>query len=1206
MASSRRRPRDSGGGGGQRRLFSYGLLPFCLTVALQQLAVNGQNSPLIIDSRKDDIPVSGIPLRHSPPEVAPQIETQNSQFNQPERFADDESSLATLAPAGENQAVRAPVRAQLVDRREPAGLSSLLPARSLQDVEVEDFVLMATLDGVIYANDRITGTERWALGVPDSPMIETTHHRRKNTECEEGGCESESGSEEEDYTFVVEPSKDGDIYIAHKDPRIGLQRLGITVKSLAERTPQQFEDPPLVYTAKQESSLYTIDAVSGNVLKQFSTSPDAYINKEQTCRRLGGLEIVEDEACEPRGTLSLGRVQYTVFIRSGNTGETLCTIKYSEWVPNNRDVDLQTQYTSTLDKSHIFSFHDGRVVRIDYSKDAHGQKKFTKIFPSPVARVFDVVRSSQSSTSNANLTVLAQPQYPPYYVENQLKIHEHQDRASRVYYNFTDTDSPFVMSERQYPGITSSAPKAKTRDNIASIGSAPLDQQIAGWHQLPSQNNQGYENLLTISGPAPVKEVDFASPHNVVLSGMNSHTREHDASFFSRSLFLTCFLGMFAFLAFARTLPKRYRKVLAQAVQAILAPEHSKTSEERGGLAVPVTPTDNEPQPDVSEILVDATDPHIPQSVTPKPMISRPTTPVPPSTLESRLEEFELVQRPQDEIGQEQELLVPEGVDSVLNSPDRTKAKKNKRGCRGGKGKNRKKDTQNQVPDAVNFATEVIDQDGQTLRVGEVTMDLRPDSILGEGSQAIVYAGKYQSRPVAVKRMNYSRNSIAEKEIHHLMLSDDHENVIRYHAKVASQMFVYIVLDQCDTTIDHFIDFKRNPNNKPWANQEFDPHDATRQLIAGLEHLHSLKLVHRDLKPQNVLVKFTKVLHPNAKPAKPRYLISDFGLCKKIEDVPGSMFNHTNINTNNAAGTSGWKAPELLLDARARIAAPTVGTAHSDSADSIDGTAVDPISGRRVNKLIDVFSAGCIIHYMHTAGKHPFDGQGGYSDERDLNIRKNNFNIDKFYFTDYTYELEDLILQMVKFDPEERIDTFAIRKHPYFWAANKKTNFLCEMSDYCEALKKEADEISKQASKNQSADPTLPRSRSRSSQPNLSHPFLLQLESLAGDVIGLDHNGRLQNWLSALPQDLLESMRRQRGYDGTKMLHLLRAFRNKKNHFDELPDTVKDRINVMSEGFYEFWTKNKFPSLLVNVHALLMEQGLVSDARFEKYFTELN
>lgn len=174
-----------------------------------------------------------------------------------------ESAIATLAPAA-NQAVRAPRPAQGTGKS--AGLSSLLNARSLQDWEVENFILLATVDGSIYARDRNTGAARWALEV-DRPMVETIYHRQNRSSIE-------NYRPEDDFLWIVEPSRDGEIYIFNQGRTSGLQRLRLTVKRLAEDlSPYAGEDPAVVYTAEKKTTLYTIDA--GTVRSRKCSVPEA-------------------------------------------------------------------------------------------------------------------------------------------------------------------------------------------------------------------------------------------------------------------------------------------------------------------------------------------------------------------------------------------------------------------------------------------------------------------------------------------------------------------------------------------------------------------------------------------------------------------------------------------------------------------------------------------------------------------------------------------------------------------------------------------------------------------------------------------------------------------------------------------------------------------------------------------------------------------
>lgn len=111
--------------------------------------------------------------------------------------SDDVSALATLALAGSGRAVRAPP----AQTSPSAGLAPQLHARSLQDWEVEDFVLLATVDGTIHARDRKTGAPRWALEVPSSPMVESIYHRANRTQFDDS-------QPEDDFLWIVEPSRD--------------------------------------------------------------------------------------------------------------------------------------------------------------------------------------------------------------------------------------------------------------------------------------------------------------------------------------------------------------------------------------------------------------------------------------------------------------------------------------------------------------------------------------------------------------------------------------------------------------------------------------------------------------------------------------------------------------------------------------------------------------------------------------------------------------------------------------------------------------------------------------------------------------------------------------------------------------------------------------------------------------------------------------
>lgn len=1082
----------------------------------------------------------------------PKLETIYAKHRNTHTSSNDEF-VSALAPARLDDVVEAPP----ARNGQPSALSSLPAARSLQDWEVEDFILVATIDGSLHALDRRNGKERWILGNPESPMIETIHHRQNQSN-------SQNLDSEDDFIFIVEPSLDGDLYIQHKDPSIGLQRLDMTVRSLVDRSPQRTREPPLVFVARKEASMYTIDAATGNV-KDFIDTTATYTNEDATkgsCRRLSGFEIDEQD-CEPAGVLHIGRTTHSVVIQDGITREMVCTIKYSEWTPNNGDHDLHTQYDRPFDNRRIHSFHDGHFIGLDVAGVDH-RTKFHGKLDTPVARVWDVARPVGHLTSESSLVMLSPPEDPATHQNVQWNREYARDK---VFVNRTEAGW-YAMSELRYPGITSQAKRARIQ-TVGGLETRNVDfdadsDNLVGYHDL-NVIGTGERMPLTISGPLPVSELTIPPE-----SGVGTPSSPNAASLISQTssrypagiLFLMTIVFAFVFAK-------------------VMYPDRSGAQKQgiRGLRSLMEKPLPDLPRSRSQSLDINASMVTIPgkqvvinadsaaDSLSDKSLRISTSPEDQKVTVDSpSLQHQQSSEGAQDQ-GSESEsdddLLENKSVEGT--SGPKKKTKRGKRGAR--KGKKGAKRSMN--PDSVEdlmIVPERMQKDGE-MHVGRLKIDTK--TCLGNGSSGtVVFPGQFDGREVAVKRIVRSTYSLAAKEIKHLLSSDENPHVIRYIGKEETTNFTYIALDRFTASLDQVLEHPERYPNLVCSPAGLDVKDALRQITDGVQHLHSLKLVHRDIKPQNVLVRAIKSLRPVTGQPKLQFVITDFGLCKTLDDGPNSTYAPTANHT--AAGTSGWRAPELLVNSKASIAAPSASTGNSTRSQSLssDGTTIDPPTGRRATKAIDIFSLGCVFFYIMTQGRHPFD-VGGESLGRDLNIKENRSDLSVLRLHDYSFEADDLIMQMLQHHPRDRPDTPTILLHPYFWNTDTKLDFLCELSDRFEHEKLNPD----------------------------SEPLLAALEAEAPNVIGPTND-----FLKALPKNFINEMGRQRKYTGSRMLDLLRVIRNKKNHFQDLPENVREMMmGGTAEGYFGFWGK-RFPSLLVVCHALVLEKGLVGGWRLERYF----
>lgn len=375
--------------------------------------------------------------------------------------------------------------------------------------------------------------------------------------------------------------------------------------------------------------------------------------------------------------------------------------------------------------------------------------------------------------------------------------------------------------------------------------------------------------------------------------------------------------------------------------------------------------------------------------------------------------------------------------------------------------------------------------------------------------------------------------------------------VIRYYSQQIRDGFLFIALERCAASLADVVEKPHHFRSLAEAGQ-LDLPGILYQITNGIDHLHSLRIVHRDLKPQNILVNM-------GKDGKPRMLVSDFGLCKKLEGGQSSF----GATTGRAAGTTGWRAPELLLDDDARDAGAHEVSTHSGSGSVLVGDGVTT-NTHRATRAIDIFSLGLVFFYVLTNGSHPFDCGDRYM--REVNIRKGNYSLRMLdSFGDWAYEAKDLIGSMLEADPKNRPTTRDVMSHPFFWSVKKRLAFLCDVSDHFEK---------------ESRDPPS--------------EALCELERHAMDVTKGD-------FLRALPREFVESLGKQRKYTGSRLLDMLRALRNKRNHYEDMPETLKRTVGPLPEGYLGFWTR-RFPMLLLVCWDVVYKVRWDETDRFREYY----
>uniref|UniRef100_A0A6I8NZF4 non-specific serine/threonine protein kinase n=1 Tax=Ornithorhynchus anatinus TaxID=9258 RepID=A0A6I8NZF4_ORNAN len=237
---------------------------------------------------------------------------------------------------------------------------------------------------------------------------------------------------------------------------------------------------------------------------------------------------------------------------------------------------------------------------------------------------------------------------------------------------------------------------------------------------------------------------------------------------------------------------------------------------------------------------------------------------------------------------------------------------------------------------------------------------------IGEGSfgKAILVKAKENNRQYVIKEINISRMSKKEREESRrevaVLANMKHPNIVLYRESFEESGSLYIVMDYCEGGDL----FKRINAQKGILFPEEQIMDWFVQICLALKHVHDRKILHRDIKSQNIFLTKDGTVQ-----------LGDFGIAR--------VLNSTVELARTCIGTPYYLSPEIC-------------------------------ENKPYNNKSDIWALGCVLYEMCTL-KHAFEA--GNMKNLVLKIISGSFPPVSLH---YSYDLRNLLSQLFKRNPRNR------------------------------------------------------------------------------------------------------------------------------------------------------------------------------------------
>ncbi|XP_040445047.1 serine/threonine-protein kinase Nek1 isoform X5 [Falco naumanni] len=237
---------------------------------------------------------------------------------------------------------------------------------------------------------------------------------------------------------------------------------------------------------------------------------------------------------------------------------------------------------------------------------------------------------------------------------------------------------------------------------------------------------------------------------------------------------------------------------------------------------------------------------------------------------------------------------------------------------------------------------------------------------IGEGSfgKAILVKAKENGQQYVIKEINISKMSNKEREESRrevaVLANMKHPNIVLYRESFEENGCLYIVMDYCEGGDL----FKKINAQKGILFSEDQILDWFVQICLALKHIHDRKILHRDIKSQNIFLTKDGTVQ-----------LGDFGIAR--------VLNSTAELARTCIGTPYYLSPEICQN-------------------------------KPYNNKSDIWALGCVLYEMCTL-KHAFEA--GNMKNLVLKIISGPFPP---VSTHYSYDLRNLLSQLFKRNPRNR------------------------------------------------------------------------------------------------------------------------------------------------------------------------------------------